>query len=76
METFNSFEAATQAAKQHFLEHFGHTQGVGVESATGYVVEFFSKQDPSMVDTFFCRVEDGWERDCINGGDLRKFKIF
>lgn len=71
MKTFKSFHEASQAAELFFLAEFGHTSGVGVESASGSTIEFYSKQDPGMDDTFSCQVLDGKEYSCNNGGELK-----
>lgn len=56
METYKTMTEATAAAEQFFLENFGHTSGVGIESENENEVEFYSKEDPGMDDTFTCTV--------------------
>lgn len=71
MQTFKDFNTAQKAAELFFNENFGHKSGVGIESASGYIVEFYSKEDPSMDDTFFCRIESSKLYHCHNGGPVQ-----
>lgn len=70
MKTFNNYNKAIEAAENFFITNFGYTNGVGVESANGSKVEFYSKDDPGMDDTFTCIVNDGNNYRCKNGGQL------
>lgn len=57
--------------KQSFFNKgFRYSAGVGVESANLNKVEFYSKDDPGMSDTFTCLIEDGNNYSCKNGGPL------
>ena len=58
MKTYKNITEATEAAELFFNENFGHNQGVGIENQTGNTIEFYSKQDPGMDDTFTCTIED------------------
>jgi len=57
MKTYKNITEATEAAELFFNENFGHTQGVGIETEKGNEIEFYSKQDPAMDDTFTCIIE-------------------
>ncbi len=70
MKTFTSILDAEKAAQLFFSENFGYTNGVGINSAKDKVVEFYSKDDPGMDDTFTCTIEDGKLRKCHNAGQL------
>jgi hypothetical protein len=57
MNTYKNITEATEAAELFFNDNFGHNQGVGIESENGKHIEFYSKQDPGMDDTFTCIIE-------------------
>lgn len=57
MERFKTLEEAQQAAQIFFITNFDYYDGVGIEKKSGNVVEFYSKDDPAMDDTFTCIVE-------------------
>ncbi|GAH13066.1 unnamed protein product [marine sediment metagenome] len=71
METFKTFKKAEKAAKSFFYRRFGYSNGVGVESAGGTRVEFYSLDDPVMNDTFVCIIHDGRDYFCYNGGKVK-----
>lgn len=71
METYNNFNEAKEAAQLFFSENFNYNDGVGVESANNDVIEFYSKNDPAMSDTFTCIINDGYSYSCKNG-ELKK----
>ncbi len=71
METFKNYNKAVDAAEKYFIENYGYHNGVGLESANGNIIEFYSKCDPGMHDTFFCIVDDGNEYRCKNRGQLQ-----
>lgn len=71
MKSYRTFLEAQEAAENYFNETFGHNSGVGVESAKGNVIEFYSKNDPGMNDTFSAIVNDGKSYTCKNGGQLQ-----
>jgi len=73
MQKFKSYNEAVEAAEQYFIRNFNFTSNtnVGVESADGNIIEFYSKFDPGMDDTFTCMVNDGNEYRCKNGGQLQ-----
>ena len=58
MEQFNNITEAVEAAEKFFQENFEHYDGVGIESREGNVIEFYSKADPGMDDTYTCIIED------------------
>ena len=64
METYNTITEATQAAEKHF------NSKVGIESANGTTIEFYSKNEPGDVDTFTVEIKDGKLRSCKNGGEI------
>jgi len=70
MIIFKTFTEAETAATTYFKKTFGHTKGVGIESAYLNQVEFYSKQDAAMDDTYSCIINDGTLRKCINGGEV------
>lgn len=57
MKTFKNIAKATIAAELFFSENFDYNSGVGIESKNGNQVEFYSKDDPAMDDTFTCLIE-------------------
>lgn len=71
METFTTFQEAEKEAKNFFKRNFGYTTGVGIESAKGDQIEFYSLDDPGMDDTFVCIIDDGRGYYCKNGGRVR-----
>lgn len=71
MTTFSNFQQATEAAEQFFFEIFGEKGNVGVESANGSIVEFYTKIDPACDDTFTCIIDNGYHFNCVNGGELK-----
>jgi hypothetical protein len=70
MDKFKTLTEAFDAAEKYFEDNFCHFMGVGVEAAEGSKIEFYSQDDPSMDDTYFCEVNDGNCYDCCNGGAL------
>ena len=58
METFTTFQEAAEAAQEYFSTVFGYNNGVGIESETDNVVEFYSKDDPGMDDTYYCIIQN------------------
>jgi len=71
MKTFKNYNDAVEAAEQAFIDTFLYCSGVGVESAEGNVIEFYSKDDPGMDYTFTCIIDDGILRFCKNGGPVK-----
>jgi len=57
MNTYKNITEATEAAELFFSENFGYNSGVGIESENDNQVEFYSKDDPAMDDTFTCLIE-------------------
>lgn len=57
METYKNITEASIAAELFFKENFDHDEGVGIESKNGNTIEFYSKEDPGMSDTFICQIE-------------------
>lgn len=55
-ETATTMSEASNKAQEFFAECFGYTNGVGEEkketTKDGFIVEFYSKDDPGMDDTF------------------------
>lgn len=70
MKNYQTIEEAKNGAAAFFIENFQHSGQVGIESANGNEIEFYSKDDPSMDDTFKCTVDDGKKRYCVNGGQV------
>ncbi len=70
IKTVKSFAEAEEMAENYFRETYGYYCGVGVESANGTLVEFYSIDDPAMDDTFKVHVNDGRYYECKNGGTL------
>lgn len=70
MKTFITFQKARRAAQEFFKENFNHISGVAIESANGKQIEFYSLDDPVMIDTFTCMVDDGCNYSCKNGGEV------
>lgn len=68
MQRFTEFTAAETAAQIFFTENFGHTSGVGSEGKGGQKVEFYSKDDPGMDDTFTCLVGERRVLICFHSG--------
>ena len=61
MDTYSNINEASKAAQSFFSECFSYNDGVGVlnkkQNEDGNdVVEFYSKNDPAMDDTFICIV--------------------
>ena len=73
MKTYTSYNEAVEAAEQYFITNYNFISNtnVGVESANGNIIEFYSKFDPGMDDTFKCVVNDGNQYHCKNGGQLQ-----
>lgn len=71
METFKNYTEAKIAADNFFNENFDQTQGASSLTERSFDVvcnddgeevsrkmEFFSLEDPGMVDTFICSIEN------------------
>jgi len=71
MKKFKDFKLAKMAAQNYFKENFGYNSGVGIEAAEQDLIEFYSKDDPAMLDTFCCIIENDYLYYCQNGGKLR-----
>ena len=57
METFKTVAEATTAAIIFFEQNFDYQSGVGYEKRPENVLEFYSKDDPAMDDTFTCKID-------------------
>jgi hypothetical protein len=55
MQNFSTIQEAKQAALNFFNEWFGYTSGVNFTNKKG-IYEFYSIDDPAMVDTFQCTI--------------------
>ena len=56
MNIYKNMTEAMEGAELFFSANFNYNDGVGIEKQNGNFVEFYSKNDPAMDDTFVCEI--------------------
>jgi hypothetical protein len=56
MNIYKNMTEAIEGAELFFSANFNYNDGVGIENQNGNFVEFYSKNDPAMDDTFVCEI--------------------